>query len=161
MNETPEQHARYQDFATLLAQWIEDNLETRLDIDAVAAKAGYSKWHLQRIFKSVTGHSLATYMRLRRLSAAAQALRSSHDTILSVAMRYNFDSQQSFSRTFKKYFGQSPNSYRRQREFDDVRLLPPYRQAPPLTAQERPARALPLPGYAAQAERCAFGGTQM
>jgi AraC family transcriptional activator of mar-sox-rob regulon len=38
-----------------LLDWIDNNLESRLDIDTVSRRAGYSKWHLQRIFKEHTG----------------------------------------------------------------------------------------------------------
>ncbi len=37
-----------------LLDWIDNNLESRLDIETVARRAGYSKWHLQRIFKEHT-----------------------------------------------------------------------------------------------------------
>ena len=39
--------------------WLEGHLDQPLSLDNVAAKAGYSKWHLQRMFKDVTGHLLA------------------------------------------------------------------------------------------------------
>ncbi len=38
-----------------LIDWIDNHLDSRLDIDTVARRAGYSKWHLQRIFKEHTG----------------------------------------------------------------------------------------------------------
>ncbi|RDK92774.1 helix-turn-helix domain-containing protein [Enterobacillus tribolii] len=161
MRETPEQHARYKHFAAMLAQWIENNLETKLDISVVAVKAGYSRWHLQRIFKSVTGQSLATYIRLRRLTASALMLRSSQETILSIAMRYHFDSQQSFSRTFKKHFGQAPQSYRRQTDIDDAKLFLPYAPEQRQAAEERAVKTLPMPGYAAETKRPAYSGARL
>lgn len=39
--------------------WLEGHLDQPLSLDNVAAKAGYSKWHLQRMFKDVTGQLLA------------------------------------------------------------------------------------------------------
>ncbi len=59
-----------------LLDWIETHLDQPLLLDNVAAKSGYSKWHLQRMFRSTTGHALGSYIRERRLSQAAQALRS-------------------------------------------------------------------------------------
>ncbi|HID8729543.1 TPA: helix-turn-helix domain-containing protein, partial [Enterobacter hormaechei] len=38
-----------------LLDWIDNNLDSRLDIETVSRRAGYSKWHLQRIFKEHTG----------------------------------------------------------------------------------------------------------
>lgn len=57
-----------------LLRWIDDNLDKPLSLDNVAAKAGYSKWHLQRMFKEVTDQAIGAYIRARRLSRAAVAL---------------------------------------------------------------------------------------
>lgn len=46
-----------------LLDWIDNNLDSRLDIGTVARRAGYSKWHLQRLFKEHTGYPLAEYIR--------------------------------------------------------------------------------------------------
>ena len=45
-----------------LLTWLEGHLDQPLSLD-VAAKAGYSKWHLQRMFKDVTGHAIGAYIR--------------------------------------------------------------------------------------------------
>ena len=44
-----------------LIDWIDNHLDSRLDIDTVARRAGYSKWHLQRIFKEHTGQPRRIY----------------------------------------------------------------------------------------------------
>ena len=41
-----------------ILSWIEDNLESPLSLEKVSERSGYSKWHLQRMFKKETGHSL-------------------------------------------------------------------------------------------------------
>lgn len=46
-----------------LLSWLEGHLDQPLSLDNVAAKAGYSKWHLQRMFKDVTGHAIGAYIR--------------------------------------------------------------------------------------------------
>lgn len=53
-----------------LLNWLENYLDQPLSLDNVAAKAGYSKWHLQRMFKDVTGHAIGAYIRARRLTKA-------------------------------------------------------------------------------------------
>ena len=40
-----------------ILSWIEDNLESPLSLEKVSERSGYSKWHLQRMFKKETGHS--------------------------------------------------------------------------------------------------------
>ncbi|MBG3012858.1 helix-turn-helix domain-containing protein [Proteus faecis] len=96
-----------------LLLWIEVNLEKPLLLDDVAIRSGYTKWHLQRVFKQATGLTLASYIRGRRLTKAATELRLTKLPILTVALRYQFDSQQSFTRRFKATFGVTPTEYRK------------------------------------------------
>lgn len=93
--------------------WIEDNLEKNLSLESVSQKSGYSKWHLQRMFKEQTNLTLASYIRARRLSCAAIELRLQRTPLLDIALKYRFDSQQTFSRAFKKLFNITPYDYRR------------------------------------------------
>lgn len=96
-----------------LLRWLDEHLDQPLSLDNVAAKAGYSKWHLQRMFKDVTGEAIGAYIRARRLSRAAIALRLTARPILDIALQYRFDSQQTFTRAFKKQFNKTPALYRR------------------------------------------------
>ena len=57
-----------------IVEWIDDNLHQPLRIDDIARHAGYSKWHLQRLFYS-TRESLGRYIRERKLLLAARDLR--------------------------------------------------------------------------------------
>lgn len=95
-----------------LINWLESHMDQPLSLDNVAAKSGYSKWHLQRMFKDITGQAIVSYIRARRLTKAAIALRLTRRKILDIALQYHFDSQQSFTRAFKKQFAQSPSCYR-------------------------------------------------
>ncbi|WP_075182331.1 MDR efflux pump AcrAB transcriptional activator RobA [Pantoea sp. 1.19] len=110
-----------------LLVWLESHLDQPLSLDNVAAKAGYSKWHLQRMFKDVTGHAIGAYIRARRLSKAAVALRLTSRPILDIALQYRFDSQQTFTRAFKKQFSQTPAWYRRAPEWNAYGIRPPIR----------------------------------
>lgn len=110
-----------------LLVWLESHLDQPLSLDNVAQKAGYSKWHLQRMFKDVTGHAIGAYIRARRLSKAAVALRLTSRPILDIALQYRFDSQQTFTRAFKKQFAQTPAWYRRSSEWNSFGIRPPIR----------------------------------
>ncbi|HAB26023.1 MAG TPA: MDR efflux pump AcrAB transcriptional activator RobA [Pantoea sp.] len=110
-----------------LLVWLESHLDQPLSLDNVALKAGYSKWHLQRMFKDVTGHAIGAYIRARRLSKAAVALRLTSRPILDIALQYRFDSQQTFTRAFKKQFNQTPAWYRRSSEWNSFGIRPPIR----------------------------------
>ncbi len=110
-----------------LLAWLEGHLDQPLSLDNVAAKAGYSKWHLQRMFKEVTGHAIGAYIRARRLSKSAVALRLTSRPILDIALQYRFDSQQTFTRAFKKQFSQTPALYRRSPDWSAFGIRPPMR----------------------------------
>ena len=108
-----------------LLAWLDNNLDKPLSLDNVAAKAGYSKWHLQRMFKEITGQAIGAYIRSRRLSRAAVALCLTSRPILDIALQYRFDSQQTFTRAFKKQFDRTPAFYRRTDEWCAVGICPP------------------------------------
>jgi AraC family transcriptional activator of mar-sox-rob regulon len=116
-----------QQVITALLDWIEQNLEQPLSLDDIATKSGYSKWHLQRLFKQLTGHVLGTYARRRRLTAAARELRLTSAGVAFIADKYQFDSQQTFTRCFKKQFGMPPAGYRRSADWSGQGMQPPLR----------------------------------
>lgn len=114
--------------------WIEQNLESRLSLDTVADKSGYTKWHFQRLFKAQTGLALGAYIRARRLSCSAVALRLTSDSIMDISLRYRFDSQQTFCRAFKKQFGVTPSEYRKRSGWHIEGFCLPLRESKELEA---------------------------
>lgn len=96
-----------------ITQWIDSNLHKPLKIEEVAARAGYSKWHLQRIFVQVKRVSLGKYIRDKKLRLAAKDLTESNEPVMSIAFKYGFDSQQTFTRVFSKEYKLPPLRYRK------------------------------------------------
>lgn len=109
-----------------LVAWVECHLEEHLQLDDIAEKSGYSKWHLQRAFKEKTQMTLGTYVRYRRLSKVAADLRLTNDSLVDIAAKYRFESQQSFSRSFKHRFNMSPGVYRRSEKWTTRGILPAF-----------------------------------
>lgn len=72
----------HQQIIQTLIEWIDEHIDQPLNIDVVAKKSGYSKWYLQRMFRTVMHQTLGDYIRQRRLLLAAQALRSTQRPIL-------------------------------------------------------------------------------
>ncbi|EIU2205952.1 MDR efflux pump AcrAB transcriptional activator MarA [Shigella flexneri] len=105
--------------------WVENNLESPLSLEKVSERSGYSKWHLQRMFKKETGHSLGQYIRSRKMTEIAQKLKESNEPILYLAERYGFESQQTLTRTFKNYFDVPPHKYRMTNMQGESRFLHP------------------------------------
>lgn len=92
--------------------WIENNLTNRLLLEDIAERSGYTKWHLQRVFRKVVGMPLGEYIRRRRICEAARDLCTTKMQVIDVALKYRFDSQQSFAKRFRAYLGTSPSIYR-------------------------------------------------
>ena len=70
--------------------------------------------HFQLIFTAVMGLSVGEYIRNRHLSLAAQDLLQANSKIIEVAMRYQYDTQESFSKAFRRFHGVSPSKIRRE-----------------------------------------------
>ncbi|WP_313683702.1 helix-turn-helix domain-containing protein [Pantoea sp.] len=97
-----------------VTHWIENNLDQRLSIDDIAQKSGYSKWYLQKLFARCHNETLARYIRKKKLAACVVELKNSDATIISLAVKYHFESQQSFTRSFKQMMGCTPLYCRKQ-----------------------------------------------
>lgn len=95
--------------------YIEDNLTEAISLEGVSAVAGYSLFHFSRLFLELIGETPGDYIRKRRLSEAARELVNSRKSILDIALDYQFQSQEAFSRSFKRFFRASPGTYRKRR----------------------------------------------
>ena len=95
-------------------RWVDDHLGDELDLDALAAIAGFSKWHFHRVFKRVTGASPQQYVKRRRLELAFHFL--SNDSTLGVnqvSELMGFSSPSNFARSFRATYAMSPRHLRR------------------------------------------------
>ena len=89
--------------------YVERNLTNDINIDEVSRKACSSSSHFQLVFHLVTGITIGDYIRNRRLSVAAQDLFQPGSKIIDVAMRYQYDTHESFSKAFTRFHGISPS----------------------------------------------------
>ncbi len=97
-----------------IIDYIEENLEKNtISIHKLVLYSGYSRRYLQYLFKKHIGISVGRYIQLRRITRAAIFLKITNVPIISISNRYNYDSQQTFSREFKKITGFSPGHYRK------------------------------------------------
>lgn len=103
-----------------LIVWIDENIHRQLHIDDIAKHAGYSKWHLQRIFVHYRGETLARYVRSRRLEIIAEELLHSDKRVLDICLKYGFESQQTFTRIFTRHFKQPPSLWRKTHQHDEL-----------------------------------------
>lgn len=84
-----------------------------LDLDRMAAEAGFSKFHFARAFKDVYGETPASYLTRRRVERAKDLLRSANLTVTEVCMLVGFSSLGSFSTRFSGLVGMSPSAFQR------------------------------------------------
>jgi len=115
---------------TNLLEWIEDNLHLKLEAGVISAKSGYTKWYLQKMFKSFTGLTMGEYVRSRRLCKAAFELKFSNKSIIEIVKKFRFESQASFTRAFTNKYGVSPAKFRSMKELPFGELV--YRFSPEL-----------------------------
>lgn len=94
--------------------YMEENLTQELDINEIAEKAYVSSFYFQKIFHVLCGFTVGEYIRNRRLTLAAQELCSTNIKVIDVAMKYCYDSPDSFARAFTKFHGVSPSAAREQ-----------------------------------------------
>lgn len=103
--------------------YIENHYRDQVTLDAIAAVAGVSRYHLSRMFCYAVGQPISRYIRLRRLSRAALALADGEPDILDLALSLGYGSHESFSRAFKQHFCRTPEQVRRQGHTDGLQLM--------------------------------------
>ncbi len=97
---------------TSLFQYIEENLDRKINIEDAARSAGYSASHLHRLFTFAYGISVADYIRKRKLTNSLPLLLDQRKSILDIALVCGYEYEQSFCRAFKDEFGLTPGKYR-------------------------------------------------
>lgn len=93
-------------------EYMEENLTEDIKIKDVAEKAYVSEFHFQRIFTVLCGFSVAEYIRNRRMTMAARELAGSEIKVIDIAIKYGYDSPDSFARSFTRFHGITPSAAR-------------------------------------------------
>ena len=87
---------------------IENNLDNQdLNISFLSSKLFVSPYYLQRIFYLLIGKTIGSYIRERRLTEAGSDIKKG-EKVLDVALKYGYESQESFTSAFKKFYGVNP-----------------------------------------------------
>lgn len=106
--------SNYQDRFTNVLNYIEENLDTELDIDKLCQIAYLSKFHFHRQCSAFFGLSVLSLVKLLRLKRAAYQLAYRDDKkVVDIALASGYESHEAFSRAFKKHFNQSPSDFRK------------------------------------------------
>ncbi len=92
--------------------YIEDNLTETIDYEEVSKKCYSSSYHFQRVFSILCGFTLGEYIRNRRLTLAGRELATTNAKVIDVAMKYGYESPDSFAKAFQKFHGVLPSQAR-------------------------------------------------
>ncbi len=84
-----------------------------LTLTQLAERLGYSEFLVSRKFREISGMRLRDYMRCRKLAFALKDIRDTQDSILDIALKYGFSSNEAFTRSFKELYGITPSDYRK------------------------------------------------
>ena len=106
----------------MVIDYIENNLDGKIDLETVANEIHYSKYHLHRMFTSTVGMTIHDYVQRRQLTEAAKLLVFSEKPIIEIAFICGYESQQAFSAVFKSMYKIPPAEYRDNREFYPLQL---------------------------------------
>lgn len=98
-------------------EYMEKHLTDELHIEDIAAVACMSKFHFQRLFSMLTGYTVSEYIRNRRVTVAAQELIHTKARVIDVAMKYQYDSPESFTKAFQRIHGMTPSAAKKKSQF--------------------------------------------
>lgn len=105
-----------------LANQRHDVCAAKLNLADIAAAAGYSKFHLHRLFSETTGQTMHDYALRHRLTEAARQLVFSNQPLIEIALQSGYTSQQAFTSAFRAMYKLPPAEYRAQQNFYPLQL---------------------------------------
>lgn len=94
-------------------EYINQNLTGDVSLETLAGKAYLSKYHYHRLFHQSFGEGVSKYINKKRMESAAKELAETDQPIIDIALKYQYSSQEAFSRAFKRIYHTTPGNYRR------------------------------------------------
>nr|WP_321235636.1 AraC family transcriptional regulator [uncultured Psychroserpens sp.] len=106
-------NAFYEERLNIIVEYINTNLDGKIDIKTLADLSHFSPFHFHRISKALLGEPIGAYISRTRIETAAKLLCFSKSSIEEIAYKVGFESPSSLSKKFKSHFGISPSAYRK------------------------------------------------
>jgi len=104
--------------------FVESRLREVITVADIAAAAGYSLYHFIRTFNQTVQHTPYDYLMRRRLTEAARELLENERRVIDIALDFQFNNHETFTRAFRRVFGMPPTRWREQRNSDPRFLMP-------------------------------------
>ncbi|WP_206667119.1 AraC family transcriptional regulator [Seonamhaeicola maritimus] len=109
--------AFYQERLNIIIEYINNNLDSAIDIKTLAEISNFSPFHFHRISRALLGEPIGAYISRTRIETAAKIIRYSDLDMESVAYSVGFETPSSLSKKFKSHFGISPSAYRKNKSY--------------------------------------------
>lgn len=94
-------------------QYIENHLVEDITVKDVAKYVHISEFYFQKGFAMLCGFTISEYIRKRRLSLAGNEIAGSDIKIIDIAIKYGYDSPDSFTKAFTRFHGVTPTVARK------------------------------------------------
>ena len=94
-------------------RYIEDNITQELTVEKIARQAMVSPFYFQKGFAMLCGFTVGEYIRKRRLTLAGGELVSTEQKTIDIALKYGYESPDSFTKAFVRFHGATPAAVRR------------------------------------------------
>lgn len=94
-------------------EYVEGNITGDLTVSRIAKEVNTSAFYFQKGFSMLCGYTVGEYVRMRRLSIAGEELLSSDEKVIDLAVKYGYDSPDSFTKAFTRFHGITPTDVRR------------------------------------------------
>ncbi|HCD45796.1 MAG TPA: AraC family transcriptional regulator [Lachnoclostridium sp.] len=94
-------------------EYMEEHMLEKISYEEVASQLYVSNYHFHRLFSMITGITANEYIRNRRLSMAGQELIMSVKRVIDIALKYGYESPESFTKAFSRFHGVTPNVAKR------------------------------------------------
>lgn len=94
--------------------YMEEHLTDNITCEDVAEHIYISSFHFQRTFNLLTGITVGEYLRNRRLSLAGQELLKGEEKVIDIALKYGYETPESFSKAFSRFHGITPNQAKKE-----------------------------------------------
>jgi AraC family transcriptional regulator len=98
-----------------ITDWMAEHVAEEFSLDRLAAQAGLSKFHFERLFKRALGVAPSRYHINLRMNLARQLLRETKKSVVEVSLEVGYATPSHFTQLFRRETGLSPSEYRRQR----------------------------------------------
>lgn len=95
-------------------QYIEEHITDDLSVEQIANYVNISPFYFQKGFSMLCGFTIAEYIRNRKLALAGKDLATSDEKIIDIALKYGYDSPDSFTKAFTRFHGVKPSAVKKE-----------------------------------------------